>query len=63
MMPLYTKHRSQIKCAKCQVPWGKHGFDVNSPKYHPMFWSNLEYLEWCSYEKDYEELMKKRNKK
>jgi len=47
--------RDNHKCAKCQVKWKKHGMNVQSKDYHPMMWTSLEYLEWCSYNKGYED--------
>lgn len=43
----------EVKCAKCGVKWKNHGGNTDKPGYHPMFWSNIEFLEWESYEKDY----------
>lgn len=53
----------EVKCAKCGVKWKNHGMNVQSPEYHPMMWTNLEYLEWCSYNKDYENYKKRLKRK
>ena len=53
--------QDEVKCAMCGVKWKSHSYRIGSVEMHPMFWSNLEYLEWLTYERDYEDLQK--NKK